>query len=130
MWQDIELWNTEKKRISKQKSIRLCKTMSDPKRVFLNFKVKQGGFIFGDNPKILHGWGNTSALAIQLAINLGCSNIVLLGTDCKYKGQKLDIDNRWKCDLHTSYFNTGKKDDRRPDWEKIPPFGSIEDKLR
>jgi hypothetical protein len=91
MWQDIELWNTEKKRISKQKSIRLSNVLSDPKRVFLNFKVKQGGFKFGNNPKILHGWGNTTALSVQLSINLGCSKIVLLGTDCKYKGKKTDF---------------------------------------
>lgn len=84
IWQDIELWTSEKKNIIKQKSIKVCNHTSDPTKSFLNFKVKIGKLKFGSNPSVLHGTGNTTALAVQLAVNLGCSNIVLLGTDCKY----------------------------------------------
>lgn len=84
MWQDKQVWNKDKKTILKQKSIKICKDVAAPKNYFLNFKLKQGRFKFKENPSILHGWGNTTALAVQFAIALGCSNIVLLGTDCKY----------------------------------------------
>jgi hypothetical protein len=91
IWQDIQLWNKEKRDIIKQKSIRICTKISDPRNTFLHFRVKQGGFKFKNNPKVLNGTGNTGILAVQVAINLGCSNIVLLGTDCKYAKNKTDF---------------------------------------
>jgi len=84
MWQDRQVWNDDKKTILKQKAIRVCGFNADPRNYFLNFKVKMGPFRFGDNPAVLHGTGNTTALAVQFAISLGCANIVLLGADCKY----------------------------------------------
>ena len=91
MWQDIEMWNSEKNKIANSKSLRICNKLSDPRSVFLNFKVKAGNFKFGCDPSILHGTGNTTALAAQLAINMGCSSMVLLGTDCKYQNGKTDF---------------------------------------
>lgn len=91
MWQDIQMWNSEKNKISNSKSLRICSNVSDPRNVFLNFKVKSGNFKFGNEPSILHGTGNTTALAAQLAINLGCSGLVFLGTDCKYQSGKTDF---------------------------------------
>jgi len=91
IWQDIQMWNSEKKKIANNKSLKICNNVSDPRKVFLNFEVKTGNFKFGNNPYILHGTGNTTALAAQLAVNLGCSNIVLLGTDCKYQNGKTDF---------------------------------------
>ncbi len=91
IWQDIQMWNSEKKKIANNKSLRICNNVSDPRKAFVNFKVKSGNFKFGNNPSILHGTGNTIALAAQLAINLGCSDIVLLGTDCKYQKGKTDF---------------------------------------
>jgi len=97
IWQDIQIWKTENKDVVKQKSIRICSKVSDPKKLFLNFVVKEGKSKFGKNSKILHGMGNTTSLAAQVAINLGCSNIVLLGTDCKYgRGKKTDFYGRNK----------------------------------
>jgi len=84
MWQDRQVWNKDKKTILKQKAIKICRDVAAPKNYFLNFKLKQGGFKFEENLSILYGWGNTSALSVQLAVALGCSNIVLLGIDCKY----------------------------------------------
>lgn len=88
IWQDVQMWNKEKKNILKQKSIKICNSVSDPVNIFLNFEVKEGGFKFRKNPEVLHGWGNTGALAIQVAVNLGCSEIILLGTDCEYTTKK------------------------------------------
>ena len=101
MWQDIQMWNSEKNKISNNKSLRICSNVSDPRSVFLNFKVKSGKFKFGNNPSVLHGTGNTTVLAVQLAINLGCSDIVLLGTDCKYQSGKTDFYGKNKD--HKSY---------------------------
>ncbi len=84
MWQDIQMWNREKKDIVKQKSIRVCTKISDPRDTFLHFKIKQGGFKFDNNPNIFNGTGNSGIIAAQLAVNLGCSALVILGMDCKY----------------------------------------------
>lgn len=88
MWQDIQMWNTERMDIGKQDSIKICSSTSDPRNHYFHFKVRQGKFKFGKKPELLHGWGNTSALAAQIAVNLGCSALILLGTDCKYDKKK------------------------------------------
>jgi len=84
LWQDRQVWNNDKKTLLKQKAIKVCNSKADPKKYFLNFRVKLGPFRFGEDPSVLYGTGNTTALAAQLAVALGCSNIVLLGADCKY----------------------------------------------
>jgi hypothetical protein len=84
LWQDRQVWNNDKKTVLKQKAIKVCGSKSDPRNYFLNFRVKTGPYAFGLDPSVLHGTGNTTALAVQFAVALGCSNIVLLGTDCKY----------------------------------------------
>lgn len=91
LWQDIQIWNNNKKELSNNESLKVCSNISDPRHLFMNFKVKNGNFAFGDNPGMLHGTGNTTVLATQFAVNLGCSNIVLLGTDCKYQNGKTDF---------------------------------------
>ena len=92
IWQDIQMWNTEKKNLIKQKSIKICNKISDPRKLFINFRVREGNYKFGSNAEVLHGMGNTGILAAQIAVNLGCSALVLLGTDCKYgKGKKTDF---------------------------------------
>ena len=91
IWQDKELWDSDKKNIMKQKAIRVCAYQAAPKNTFLNFRVANGPFKFKDNLEVLHGKGNSGVLAIQMSIALGCSNIVLLGTDCKYAGKKTNF---------------------------------------
>lgn len=102
IWQDRQVWNGDKKSLLKQKAIKVCGSKADPRNYFLNFRVKLGPFRFGVNPSILHGTGNTTALAAQLAVSLGCSNIVLLGTDCKY-GAKGKTDFYGKNKDHKPY---------------------------
>jgi len=129
MWQDIQMWNSEKTRLVSNKSLRICNGVSDPKKVFLNFKVKTGNFKFGRNPSLLHGTGNTTSLAIQLSVNLGCSSIVLLGTDCKYQPGKTDFYGNNKD--HKSY--TLKMCDTAMRWAKdncpIPIYNCSSNKL-
>ena len=84
LWQDVQMWNNEKKKLIRQKSLKVSSHAGDPRKLFINFSVKVGNFKFKKDPSILHGRGNTTALACQLAVSMGCSNIVLLGTDCRY----------------------------------------------
>ncbi len=102
IWQDRQVWNGDKKSLLKQKAIKVCGSKADPRNYFLNFRVKLGPYRFGDNPSVLHGTGNTTVLAVQFAVNLGCSNIVLLGTDCKY-GAKGKTDFYGRNKDHKSY---------------------------
>ena len=102
LWQDIQMWNNERKNIIKQKSLKVSSKSGDPRKIFLNFSVRVGNFKFGKDPSTLCGRGNTTALACQLAISLGCSDIVLLGTDCKY-GVKGKTDFYGKNEDHKSY---------------------------
>ena len=101
IWQDRQVWQGDKKSLLKQKAIKVCESKADPKKYFLNFRAKTGPFRFGHDPAILYGSGNTTALAVQFAVSLGCSNIVLLGADCKYG-------NNGKTDFY------GKNKDHKP----------------
>ena len=92
MWQDQQIWITEKNSIQKQRAIKICSNTSDPKRLFFNFKVFDYPYRFSMNPGELFGRGNTGILAVEFAVALGCSSIVMLGMDCKYeKGGKTDF---------------------------------------
>jgi len=84
MWQDKQVWTSDKKTILKQGAIKICSGKSGPRNKFLNFRVKIRPFRFGGDLETLYGTGNTTVLAAQFAVALGCSNIVLLGTDCAY----------------------------------------------
>ncbi|MHA1469339.1 MAG: hypothetical protein ACTSSP_02115 [Candidatus Asgardarchaeia archaeon] len=92
LWQDKQVWNSDKKNIIRQQAIKMSSSTGDPGRIFINFRVLDTEFTFGSNIGVLHGKGNTGVLAVQVAVALGCSDIVLLGTDCKYgKGRKTDF---------------------------------------
>ena len=90
-WQDIELWHTERKNISRLASIKICKTQSDPLNKFYHFKLEPGGFQLTKDPGTLYGSGSTGPLAVQFAHALGCSPIVLLGMDCSCRGIATDF---------------------------------------
>lgn len=83
MWQDISLWNTEYHRLHNTQAIKVARDIADPKRIYYNFHLRGGPFMF-DKTKthILHGRGSTGPLAVQLAVAMGCSPIILLGMDC------------------------------------------------
>jgi hypothetical protein len=91
IWQDKEVWTRDKKSILNTKSIKVCRSSADPQNKFVHFSLKMGWFKLTQNPEKLYGTGNTGALAIEFAVSLGCSSIVLLGTDCKYNGKKTDF---------------------------------------
>lgn len=102
IWQDRQLWNSDKKMIVEQKAIKVCRGNADPRRYFLNFGVKMEPYRFGKDLSVLYGYGNTGVLAAQFAVLLGCSEIVLLGTDCKY-GAKGKTDFYGKNNDHKPY---------------------------
>jgi len=84
LWQDKEILIQEHKKIMKQKAIKVCRDISDPRNMFVNFKLIMGKFKFEKDLYKLYGQGNTGALAVQIAVLLGCSSVVLIGMDCKY----------------------------------------------
>jgi hypothetical protein len=101
IWQDIGLWKTNKKDIIKSKSVKMCRDISDPRKIYLNFKLAQDPFKFKMTPHRLHGRGNTGLLAAEMAVSLGCSSLILIGMDGKY-------DKKGKTDFY------GKNDDHGP----------------
>lgn len=84
MWQDRQLWSRDKKGIERQRAIKVSSASSDPKNLYCHFKVSGSHFKFTYAPHQLYGRGNTGVLSAQFAVALGCTNLVLLGMDCKY----------------------------------------------
>lgn len=82
-WQDISFWNTEYHNIHNLQAIKLCRDIADPKRQFLNFYLKGGGYKFGRYMNIFFGRGASMPLSVQCAVALGCRPLILLGCDCK-----------------------------------------------
>ena len=83
-WQDIGLWKTESKAIHNLQALKVSRDVSDPRRLYYNFHLK-GGFYEFDRTKshIFYGRGSTGPIAVQMAVALGCSPLILLGMDCK-----------------------------------------------
>lgn len=94
LWQDIELWYTERKRLMKMNSLKVCRDSSDPQNRFFHFKLQPGNFGLPEHPGTLKGTGTTGPLAAQFAYALGCDPIILLGMDCKKRGQNTDFYGR------------------------------------
>ena len=86
MWQDIELWLTEREKILKLKAIKYARDTADPRRIGYSFKLGNGPFKVPTSASVLYGRGATAPLAFQLAYVLGCNPIVLVGCDCCYQG--------------------------------------------
>jgi len=91
MWQDSELWYTEKSKIVKTEAIKFCRDSADIQGRFLHFRISGNSFAIPDSAEVLHGRGSTGPLAFQLAWILGCNPIVLLGMSCKYHDGKTDF---------------------------------------
>jgi hypothetical protein len=94
MWQDIELWLTERFKILPLKAIKYARFSADPKRIAYHFSVTNTRYAIPISLEELHGRGNTGALAFEFAYALGCRPIILLGFDCKYRGEKTDFFGR------------------------------------
>lgn len=94
MWQDVELWYSERKRILRLSAIKVCRDIADPQNRFFHFKLQSGFFKMPENPQILCGRGATGPLAVQMAYCLGCDPIILIGCDCKHRGGLTDFYGR------------------------------------
>ena len=91
MWQDIELWMTERSVLPKLKAVKYSRNSADPRGIAYQFKLMPGPFRLPPNPMVLFGKGSTGPLAFQLAYALGCDPIVLIGYDCKYRDGNTDF---------------------------------------
>jgi len=91
LWQDASLWFTEREKLIKLQAIKYCTSYGDPESRFSHFKIKSGSFKLPENPSILFGSGSSCPLAVQLAFILGCNPIILLGCDCKPRGDNTDF---------------------------------------
>lgn len=91
LWQDIELWYTERKNIVKLAAIKVCRQQSDPQNRFFHFRLEMGAFKETNNPSLLYGSGSTGPLAVQFACALGCNPLIILGMDCKPRGSATDF---------------------------------------
>lgn len=91
MWQDIELWMTERGELAKVNAVKYSRNASDPRGIAYQFKLMPGPYRLAPNPMILFGAGSTGPLAFQLAHSLGCKPIILLGYDCQYRGENTDF---------------------------------------
>jgi hypothetical protein len=102
MWQDRQIIMQERKNVLKQRAIKFCSSQSDAHHLFYNFKVFNNPCQFSMIPSVLYGRGNTGVLAVEFAVALGCSSVVLLGMDCKY-GEKGKTDFYGKNRDHKPY---------------------------
>ena len=91
MWQDLQLWHTDKNKILRTQSIKYCSERSDIQGRFYHFKLAPGDYKLPIKPTRLFGRGSTGPLAFQLAYILGCNPVVLLGMDCCYEEGKTDF---------------------------------------
>ena len=91
IWQDVEFWYQVKRDLKNIHALKYCRDISDPSGTHYHFKLMNNDFKHTKNPMVLNGRGNTGALAFELAYNLGCNPIILLGFDCRYRGRKTDF---------------------------------------
>lgn len=97
MWQDPELWYSEKHRIPRTSAIKYCRDKADSHSRFYHFKLANGGFKLPETAETLFGRGASGPLAFQLAWILGCNPIVILGMDCKYVAGKTNFYGKNPC---------------------------------
>lgn len=91
MWQDISLYYSERIKMQKTSSLKLCTQKADPDARYSHFEVEGSEFKIPQHANILHGSGTSVPLAVQLAIVLGCNPIILCGCDCKVKNNKTNF---------------------------------------
>ena len=91
LFQDIQLWHTDKHRVLKTNSIKYCRDRADIQGRFYHFRLTVGDYYLPEDATTLHGRGSSGPLAFQLAYVLGCDPIVLVGMDCCYKEDKTDF---------------------------------------
>lgn len=86
-WQDLAIWSQERKNVLKTKSIKYCRhgasSSVDKSSGFYFFRLVGKNHEMTEDPTFIYGRGSSGPLAFQLAYNLGCNPIILLGMDCK-----------------------------------------------
>ena len=83
MWQDLDLWLKEKKKVRQTKAIKYCRLASDTEGDFYYFRLTGTDSRLTQTPSELYGRGSSTAVAFQLAYALGCDPIVLVAIDCR-----------------------------------------------
>ena len=83
IWQDLALWMQEHKKVMKTKAIKYCRTGSETRGGFYNFKLDGRGPQLTHNIKKLYGRGSSGTITYQFVWALGCNPIILVGMDCK-----------------------------------------------
>lgn len=83
LWQDGTLNREDVYILEKLQAIKYCRDVIDSKRLYNNFNLKPGPYKFTKQTNVLYGSGSSGPLAVELAVGLGCNNIILLGMDCK-----------------------------------------------
>ena len=91
IWQDRAISDEHSSELRICESVKFCRDIYDKKKKYMNFKLKLDPFKFSMKPGLLNGRGNTGVLAAQLAVSMGCSSLVMIGTDCSYDGDKTDF---------------------------------------
>jgi hypothetical protein len=91
LWQDLQLWHTDKHNLLKTIAIKYCRDRADIQGRFYHFKLSIGDYSLPESASVLHGRGSSGPLAFQLAYILGCNPIVLLGCDCCYRDNKTNF---------------------------------------
>jgi len=91
LWQDESLYDDCFDEVRFVASAKVTRKEIDPDNLFTHFSLEPGAFRFHKTPHKLFGGGCTGVLAAQLAYAMGCTSIVLLGCDCKYKDGKTDF---------------------------------------
>jgi hypothetical protein len=91
MWQDESLYSDCYEDIRKIACIKITRKEIDFENAFSHFHLERGGYKFSNNPAKLYGCGSTAVLAVQMAVAMGCSSIVLLGCDCSYRNGMTDF---------------------------------------
>lgn len=91
MWQDITFWHTEQNNIKRTKAIKIARDIADPKKLYYNFYLKNSEYEFSKQTHVLKGRGSSGPLAVEFAVALGCSPIILIGMDCQTESHKTDF---------------------------------------
>ena len=84
-WQDSSFFRTDGDKIHNLESIKVCRDIADPQRLYYNFHHKPGEYKFdSEKPHVLYGSQSSGLLSLQFAISvIGCFPVIIVGMDAK-----------------------------------------------
>lgn len=91
LWQDTSLMEDGLENILSCSAIKVCRDRCNIDNQFTTFRSEGAKYRLADKPNVLHGFGCSGALGIELAVVMGASSVVLLGMDCDYQDGKTDF---------------------------------------